>query len=154
MSSYFYFTSSILAMILTVFFLYYTYTYLRKLEQTKCGVNHKKEIDILKNMELFLIIINAIAILLAIFNHRKINMPGYLLLFMGMFNIIFASVFVYSVYNLYHKMPKICYKTNMFPRYYLYLQAIFYLLSLLIFVIFGIMITYVKHSVKSKVMPK
>jgi hypothetical protein len=128
----------ILSSLLIIFLLYYTYKYLQKLESTKCGIKHKKEIDVLKNMELYLIFMNIISAIILIFGFKKIKFSINIAILIILFNIIFASFFVYYVYNLYHKMPQNCYKTGIFPRYYLYLQAISYLISLFLIAFIGI----------------
>jgi len=129
---------NIILTLLIIWLLYYTYKYLKHLESCECAIKYRKEIEILKTQEMFLIILNIFSIFVLVFDKHIINIPLWLGTLLLLFNIGFCTTFIYNVYELYSRMPKNCDKKNKFPRYYLYLQAISFLISIVLICLLGI----------------
>jgi hypothetical protein len=132
---------------IVLYFIYYTYLYLRQLESCECAIRYRKDIIALKDMELILLVLNVFMIAGSVFDyklHMKLN--GALVGIFMLIEIVFLGIFINHTYHLYHKMPKNCDCFNKYPRYFLYLQAISYSITLISVPITIIMAGFAIHK--------
>ena len=121
------------ASIIGIVLLYFAYTYLVKLENCLCAQGsvsdeYKANINHLKYIELVLLIV---ALLNLFFAFKRKLTPLLSTIFFFII-IILYSIFVLNVFKLFRNMPADCECALQWPRYFIYLQSILYLITLLL----------------------
>jgi hypothetical protein len=123
--------AKLIAFLISLTLLYFAYDYLRKLETCICaqqmGVVPQADIETLKHIEILMIVL----LILNYFIAFQRNIP---ILFATLLAILMIAIYVFFVIHvrrLYMNMPDTCDCSMKFPRYILYVQAVFMSIALL-----------------------
>ncbi len=124
--------------ILAIVLLYFAYQYLVQLESCLCAQasadgSSKADLQMLKYVELFLIVIMVLSILGI---YSKILLSSVMIgVLMGFAIVAVYIIVMIHVFRLYNNMPADCECAIKWPRYVLYVQWVSYTLAILSFVI-------------------
>jgi hypothetical protein len=124
--------------ILAIVLLYFAYQYLVQLESCLCAQasadgSSKADLQMLKYVELFLIVIMVLGIL-GLYS-KVLRSSALVAMLMGIAIVAVYIIVMIHVYRLYNNMPADCECAIKWPRYVLYVQWVSYTLAIFSFVI-------------------